>query len=231
MNPLEALKERLKQKPTVQPNQGVKVILARPTEEKVAVIEEKIRPIITAEKDDGTRAKDILEKIKEKKLSMVVKKFPEERKEPMESQAPIIKEQQIKKPKKLPKKTVILEEELDKPVVEDLPEGGPRIEEFVKPVDALLEEGEKEEPIIEEILLETQKLKKRIFKKVKKDVIPLGTDLMIQIGDTPLPRRLPPLPVFDVNVSSYYMNNREIFVNFINGLFEPYKEDLLDESK
>ena len=27
------------------------------------------------------------------------------------------------------------------------------------------------------------------------------------------------------------MNNREIFVNFINGLFEPYKEDLLDETK
>ena len=54
---------------------------------------------------------------------------------------------------------------------------------------------------------------------------------MIEIGDTPLERRLPPIPVFDLKVSSYYMNNREIFVNFINGLFEPYKEDLLDETK
>ena len=234
MNPLESLKERLKQKPTVQPNKGVKVILAPPTEEKIAVIEEKIRPLIIAEKDDGKRAKDILEKIKEKKLSMVVKKFPEERKEPIEPKAPIITEEKIKRPKKLPKETVILEEELDKPVVEDLPEGGPRLEEFVKPVDVLLEEGkegQEEQPIIEEILLEQQKPKKRISTKVKKDVIPLGTDLTIQIGDTPLPRRLPPLPIFNVNVSSYYMNNREIFVNFINGLFEPYKEDLLDESK
>ena len=54
---------------------------------------------------------------------------------------------------------------------------------------------------------------------------------MIQIGDTPLEKRLPPLSSYDVKVSSYYMNNREIFVNFINNLFEPYKEDLLDESK
>ena len=54
---------------------------------------------------------------------------------------------------------------------------------------------------------------------------------MIQIGDTPLPKRIPPPSIYDMKVSSYYMNNREIFINFINGLFEPYKEDLLDESK
>jgi len=34
MNTLETLKERLKIKPEVQSNIGVKVILARPTEEK-----------------------------------------------------------------------------------------------------------------------------------------------------------------------------------------------------
>ena len=78
MNPLDLLKERLKQKPTVQPNQGVRVILALPTEEKPVITEEKKRPLIIADKDDGTRAKDILEKIKQKKLSIVVKKFPEE---------------------------------------------------------------------------------------------------------------------------------------------------------
>ena len=40
MNSLEALKERLKQKPIVQTNNGVKVILAPPIEEKVAVNDE-----------------------------------------------------------------------------------------------------------------------------------------------------------------------------------------------
>ena len=226
MNPLEALKDRLKQKPNVQPNQGVKVILAHPTEENVAIIEEKSRPIIIAEKDDGTRAKDILNKIKQKNISTVVKKFPEERKEPMESKAPIIEEVKIRKPKKLPKETIILEEEVETPLVEVLPEGGPRLEELLQ--YEAVKEGH---PVFEEILAEKQTQKKRISKKVNKDVIPLGTDLTIQIGDTSLPKRLPPLPIFDVNVSSYYMNNREIFVNFINGLFEPYKEDLLDESK
>jgi hypothetical protein len=230
MNPLESLKERLKQKPVVQSNKGVKVILAPPTEENVTIIQEKTRPIIIAEKDDGARAKDILERIKEKKLSTVVKKFPEERKEPMVSKAPIIEEDKFKKPKKLSKETIILEEEVEKPVVEELPQGGPRLEEFIQPAPIQPVAFEQGEPV-EEIILETQKPKKRTTKRVKKDVIPLGTDMAIQIGDTPLPRRLPPLPIFDVNVSSYYMNNREIFVNFINGLFEPYKEDLLDESK
>lgn len=103
MNPLELLKERLKQKPTVQPNQGVRVILAPPTEEKTIVPEEKKRPLIIADKDDGTRAKDILEKIKQKKLSTVVKKFPEEIKEPELPKAPVIEEQKIKKPKKCQK--------------------------------------------------------------------------------------------------------------------------------
>ena len=200
MNPLELLKERLKQKPTVQPNQGVRVILAPPTEEKPVITEEKKRPLIIADKDDGTRAKDILEKIKQKKLSTVVKKFPEEIKEPALPKAPVIEEEKIKKPKKLAKTSIVLQEEIEKPVVQELPEGGPRLEEMVAPAEPVADAEE-------QIILEQQIPKKRITKKVKRDVIPLGTDMMIQIGDTPLQQRLPPLPVFDVNVSSYYMNN------------------------
>ena len=229
MNPLEALKERLKHKPEVQPNQGVKVILAPPTEEKIATMEEKSRPLITAEKDEGKRAKDILEKIKQKRLSSVVKKFPEEVKEPVLSKAPIIEEKQQKKAKKLEKISIVLEEEPDKTQIENLPEGGPRFQ-----VEEELEKDEvKEEtavPLEQDIPINIPK-RKRTTKKVTRGIIPLGPELMVQIGDTSLAKRLPPLPVFNVKVSSYYMNNREIFVNFINGLFEPYKEDLLDESK
>jgi len=32
-----------------------------------------------------------------------------------------------------------------------------------------------------------------------------------------------------IHVADYYMNNREVFVNFINTLFRPYKEELKDE--
>ena len=228
MNPLEALKDRLKRKPEVQPNLGVKVILAPPTEETVTILEEKTKPLITAEKDEGKRAKDILEKIKQKKLSSVIKKLPEEIKEPLPPKAPVIPEEKKKKPKKLLKEFVILEDEKEK-VVEDLPEGGPRLEEepMVEdvPVIPIIEEQAEEEFVV------PTKPRKRTSKKVTRGVIPLGPELMVQIGDTPLAKRLPPLLVFDVKVSSYYMNNREIFVNFINGLFETYKDDLLDESK
>ena len=86
MNLLELLKE----KPEVQHNLGVKVILALPTEENKTNVGDKTKPLITAEKDDGKRAKDILEKIKQKKISAVIKKFPEEAKEPLISKAPIM---------------------------------------------------------------------------------------------------------------------------------------------
>ena len=52
-------------------------------------------------------------------------------------------------------------------------------------------------------------------KRVKKDVIPLGPEAMITIGDTPLPKRLPTPPEYNLAESSYYMNNRETFINFI----------------
>ena len=220
MNPLESLKEKLKQKPIVQQNNGVKVKLAQ----------DKKRPVITQEKDDGTIAKEVLEKIRRKKLSAVIQKFPEP-KEEIVAKMPDIPEEKIKKAKKLPKSFVVLKEEV-KPLPEELPEGGPQMEE-----PELKEPELKEEKLIEEenqqIVAEAQPtiIKKRITKKVNKNIIPLGNEAMIQIGDTPLAKRLPPLPVFNVNVSSYYMNNREIFVNFINSIFEPYKNDLLDETK
>ena len=33
-------------------------------------------------------------------------------------------------------------------------------------------------------------------------------------------------PNINIKVSSYYMNNREIFINFINSMFEPYKKEI-----
>jgi hypothetical protein len=67
-----------------------------------------------------------------------------------------------------------------------------------------------------------------------KVVIPTGqvSDKMIVIGDTTIGARLPrPSPPVAVRPPAYYMNNREIFVNFINSIFEPYRIALLDESK
>jgi hypothetical protein len=81
---------------------------------------------------------------------------------------------------------------------------------------------------IEEDLLNPPLIKrKRITKKLEKGIAILGPETNVVIGDTALISRLPPktLPV-NIKVSSYYMNNREIFINFITSLFNPYKEEL-----
>jgi hypothetical protein len=213
MNSLETLKERLKIKPVVQSTEGVRIVLAT-TEEK----KEKAPTKIIANKDDGRQAQIMLERLKKHRQTIVREKFPTEEKQ---SQSVIIEEAprvKVKKPIKK-KEILIIEEEPER--VEILPEGGPMMEEPGLELD------------VEDLDIEVIPVipRKRISKKVPKGVVQLGTDEMIQIGDTPLPKRLPPLPKYDIKASSYYMNNREIFINFINGMFETYKDDLLDESK
>jgi hypothetical protein len=55
---------------------------------------------------------------------------------------------------------------------------------------------------------------------------------LIKIGDGFIKDRLLAVePSVNIKASAYYMNNREIFINFITSLFEPYKEMLIEESK
>ena len=57
------------------------------------------------------------------------------------------------------------------------------------------------------------------------------TDIIV-IDDVPLEERLPkPEPNVIIRSSSYYQNNREIFINFINNLFEPYREQIMNDEK
>ena len=45
------------------------------------------------------------------------------------------------------------------------------------------------------------------------------------------PKRLPSSePPVNIRASSYYLNNREIFMTFINSLFSQYRDDLLDDA-
>ena len=57
-------------------------------------------------------------------------------------------------------------------------------------------------------------------------VLPEG---LVQIGETTMAERLAPKPPqVLIRASEYYMDNREIFINFINSLFAPYKQELQD---
>ena len=61
----------------------------------------------------------------------------------------------------------------------------------------------------------------------KMDIISDDIDLEQVVGDTILKSRLPEKEKkVLLRANAYYMNNREVFINFINALFKPYKEEI-----
>lgn len=85
---------------------------------------------------------------------------------------------------------------------------------------------------LEEVeVVKAPKPRKRKTGKLEKGVAVLGPEVNVVMGDTDLTQRLPKRdPPVNIKVGSYIMNNREVFVNFINSLFEPYKREL-EETK
>jgi len=63
--------------------------------------------------------------------------------------------------------------------------------------------------------------------KPKMDIIADDIDMEQMLGDTKLVTRLPPKESkILLKANAYYMNNREVFINYINALFRPYKEEM-----
>ena len=67
-------------------------------------------------------------------------------------------------------------------------------------------------------------------KRTKKPIETVDLEVpatMIQIGDKPIGERLGKKePNVFIKAPAYYMNNREIFINFLNSLFKPYADRL-----
>ena len=252
MNPLEKLKQKLMAKPTLNEQKPVVVAIKGETkmkpskpakqvekqgekeegevseevqeEESVGSPENVTKMIVVDETNKGYNRNDFLMKLTEnKKTKVKVKPIMEtveasKQTEPIAQPAPIEVQPPVKKAKKITKKKLLIiegdadadeeaAENVEKIIAEELPQGE---EEVV----ALTE---KKEPT----------KRGRTTKKVEKGIAVLGPENVVEIGDTPLSQRLAKKePPVIIKVSSYYMNNREIFVNFINSLFEPYKKDL-----
>ena len=126
-----------------------------------------------------------------------------------------VKPKTTKKKKKLDMPSIIIEEDVeDKSDVIELVTAKPNVE------------------VEEEIEIIAPPVVKRKYTQREKGVVELGTEPLVQIGDIPIDERiLPKTDPIDIKVSSYFQNNREIFVNFINDLFKPYKENLLTDKK
>jgi hypothetical protein len=75
----------------------------------------------------------------------------------------------------------------------------------------------------------TQKTKKMQAETIDETLI-IPKDL--RLGKTLYINRIPKLePNVLIKASNYYLYNREIFISFINSLFEPYKQQLLKEEQ
>jgi hypothetical protein len=71
----------------------------------------------------------------------------------------------------------------------------------------------------------------RKTKAPERGVSILSPEEWVEIGDSSARKRLPEkLPKINYKVSSYFMNNREIFINSVNSLFEPYRDQILDDT-
>ena len=85
-----------------------------------------------------------------------------------------------------------------------------------------------DEPMIEkldspDIVIE----KKRRTKPVTKGAVVLSPEFAEYFDDSLLKQRMPAKsPTVLIKAPAYYLNNREIFVNFINLLFKPYHDEL-----
>jgi hypothetical protein len=207
-------------------------------EEQEPVGEEKPtgRPIIIDKTDVGYDRQALLKKLAEsKKTKVTIKPIVDEQKiiEPV-GPTPIV----VKKAKKIEiKKPLIIEDEEEaiqkeeikgEEIKEDKLEGEAEEEYVLKPKKKV----EFKETIEDVIPVIPPKEKKRKTQKPEKGIAKLGPEVVVEMGDTEITNRLPKkLPPVNIKVGSYIMNNREIFVNFINSLFEPYKRELSENKE
>ena len=250
MNPLEALKQKLRVKPVVEEKERIAVVIKgeqkKMAEPKKRVVKEKEEeeleefvpevegeekevdivkapliavkgPIIVDQTDKGFDRATLLDKLKASKMSKVsIKPLIEEVEESKTVEQVLPKA--IKRAKKVKLPLII--------------EGEEEVDEEVPKKKKLIIEGdegqiEEEEEVQQFVPIEKPKKVGRQTKKIEKGIAILGAETVLDLGDETITRRLPKKsPPIIIKVPSYYMNNREIFVNFINSLFEPYRQEL-----
>jgi hypothetical protein len=202
-------------------------------QDKKELKEEEIRgrPIIVDKTDVGYDRQALLKKLAEsKKTKVTIKPIVEIEEKIVEPVAPA---PLVKKAKKIEiKKPLIIEDEEEVMKEEDMKEEGKIEEAKIEEEEFIMKPKKKVEFKEELIPVIPPKEKKRKTEKPEKGIAKLGPEVVVEMGDTEITQRLPrKLPPVNIKVGSYIMNNREIFVNFINSLFEPYKRELAENKE
>ena len=242
MNPLALLKEKLMIKPTVEDRERVAVVIKgvkkhrkpiatkkeeeeAPTlplgEPSASATEKKAptAPLIVDETQKGFDRATLKEKLLENKKLKVTMKETLKVSEDKKTSAPIPISAPAKKIQKI---------DVQMPLIIE----GDEEEEEEEPVKKEESKYDVFKETTEFIPIKTPAKKQRLTPKLEKGVAVLGPETLVEIGDTALRSRMPKKsPPVLIKVSSYYMNNREIFVNFINSLFEPYRKELAENTE
>ena len=196
-------------------------------------------PLIVDETEKGYDREALIKKlIESKKMKVTVKPSVQISEKKISEYLPLHKPTEGKKVKKIQaKNTLVIEEDDDEEQV-DLEPNEEKIMEKPKKKVAFEEESPEEfimkpKKMEEEVIpIVAPKKKKRLTEKPEKGIAILGPETLVNIGDTDLTKRLPKKsPPVIIKVSSYYMNNREIFINFINSLFEPYRQEIQENKE
>ena len=140
-----------------------------------------------------------------------------------ESQSPILEEDvQKEREREKPEDEVVVVDE-----VEDV------VEEVERNIPEKRIENELEQAI--QSVVEKQPKEKKTRKRTKEGVV-ISTDnrkvdlSLAKIGDQLIKDRLPPPSKYSVPISSYYLNNRKIYISNLAKLFRPYSNKILAKS-
>ena len=213
------VKSKLMVKPIVAPMKPVEVFLRGATEgEPVNIQGVTIRD--TRKKNKDYDIADLRERMKQSHLSKVLVKRPAMEPEMTATMEPLLPAPPKKAKKLTKKKLVIIEDDAD-----------------MERDDTLKLDGEEEDlDEEEEERAEAERLRKekrgRKTAKVSREVVEMGPEEWVDLPGTKITLRLPKKqPPVKFRLSSYYMNNRKIFVNFANSFFQQYKTELEDAEK
>jgi hypothetical protein len=249
-----ALLAKLKVKPIPKKIEAVEVVIPVPAKKEDVVIKTQIidkRGTIDIDREA------ILEKIKSSRNYQGVTTIIPQKGKPVINISPVVEQKEEetvsvtvpKKEKSLKKKSrkalqFIIEEEEGK----DETIKGDEEEFEIIPVkstkkqkpklvfeDEDLTELETEKIEIEKLdtkIKQDQKKEKKRRTKKPSEIVQEGPLSLIRIGDTVLNERLPAVkPKVKIQASDYYMNNRQIFINFISSLFDTYKNEYQKDKK
>jgi hypothetical protein len=111
-----------------------------------------------------------------------------------------------------------------------------KLKKKLKLVDAFAKEQVETAPVetapVQPAPVQPTDLGKLKIRKTKQPigVVQEGPESMLVINDIPIDSRITKDKKTLIKASSYYMNNRAIFINFMSSLFGPYKKELLESS-